>query len=197
MTLSQALSILSADLLRDPSYWVWSRANLTRLLNNSYIQLQSDLKWFLSSNVNSATISLIAWTQEYSLPADFLTVDQVNYQDLPLDRIEKKDIDNAEWTPDSYYLFGWSIWFYPKPTESWSVKLFYDSSLSELALDADTILTPKVFDYCILYLSASNAFKQVMKLDQSAIYEQEYYKELNKGKVLVVQDLNIDYHPWQ
>jgi hypothetical protein len=36
-----------------------------------------------------------------------------------------------------------------------------------------------------------------MKLDQSAIYEQEYYKELNKGKVLVVQDLNIDYHPWQ
>lgn len=195
MTLSQALSILSADLLRDPSYWVWSRANLTRLINNSYIQLQSDLKWFLSSNVNSATISLIAWTQEYSLPADFLTVDQVNYQDLPLDRIEKKDIDSAEWTPDSYYLFGWSIWFYPKPSESGLVKLFYDSSLSELVLDADDILTPKAFDYCILYLSAANAFKQVMKLDQSAMYEQEYYKELNKGKVLVVQDLNIDYHP--
>lgn len=197
MTLSQALSILSADLLRDPSYWVWSRANLTRLLNNSYTQLQSDLKWFLSSDINSATISLIAWTQEYSLPANFLTVDQVNYQDLPLNRIEKKDIDAAGWIPDSYYLFGWSIWFYPKPVESGSAKLFYDSSLSELALDADPILTPSSFDYCILYMAASSAFKQVMKLDQSAMYEQEYYKELNKGKVLVVQDLNIDYHPWQ
>lgn len=197
MTLSQTLSIISADLLRDPSYWVWSRANLTRLINKSYETLQADLKWFLSNTTKTATISLIVWTQEYSLPTDFLTVKSIIFNDRELTRTEKDKTTDDQWTPWEYYLFGWYIGFYPNPWETGTVTLYYENKLDSLSLDADTFDTPNCFDYAIMYLTASAAFKQVAKFEQAAVNEQEYYKELNKGKLLVVQDLNIDYHPRQ
>lgn len=196
MQLSQALSILSADILRDPSYWVWSRANLTRLINKSYTSTQASLKGFLPLQESKATVSFIAGTQEYSLPADLGTIDSVIYDNRKMDKTSIEDIDDSEWTPSEYYIRGSVIGFYPKPQTTGTATIYYDARFDDLAVDSDTFSTPDQFDYAILYLAAAHALRQQTEFEKATVWEAEHYKEINNGLLLALRDYNYDYHYW-
>jgi len=154
---------------------------------------------FIATSEKSANISLIAWTAEYSLPSDYLSMDSVrivdwlNYSD-ELDLITKGDALGQSWWSNSYYIYGGLIGFYPTAINTDTVRILYNAKLDDLS-DVQDTLTPVEANEAIKYLTVSMCFKQVAKFDNAQIYEQEYFKQINKVKVLLFDDENFEYMP--
>jgi len=199
MTLTELVTQISADILRDPSNRVWSLLNLRRQINLAYQTLQSDLIGFIATSEKSANISLIPWTAEYSLPSDYLSTESVriinwlNYS-YELDLISKSDTSGQSWWSNAYYIYGGLIGFYPIAIKSETAQMLYNAKLPDLSDSQDTA-TPVEANEAIKYLTAAICFKQVAKFDNAQMYEQEYFKQINRIKVLLFGDANFDYMP--
>ena len=193
MTKSEFISQISQDLLTDPSNRIWTTTNVLRELNRSYSTLQSDMRWFLPSQEKTTTVTLIAGTQEYSLPSNYQSTISLSW-DYPLKQIQKEDVITATGTPTSYYIYAWSLWVYPTPTQAQTLTLLYEASQPDIA-DWQDSTTPTICDMAIKYLTASSLLKQKAKFDMAQIFEWEYYKEINRCKVSLFDSKAIELYP--
>ena len=193
MTKSEFISQISQDLLTDPSNRIRTTTNILRELNRSYSTLQSDMRWFLPSQEKSTTVTLIAGTQEYSLPSNYQSTISL-YWDYPLKQIQKEDTMTSTGSPTSYYVYAWSLWVYPIPTEAKTLTLLYEASQPDIS-DSQASTTPSMCDMAIKYLTASSLLKQKAKFDMAQVYEWEYYKEINRCKVSLFDCKSIELYP--
>lgn len=132
-----------------------SDAELTSLINSSAAELYDLLIGVYEDyKISSSTVSVVANTDTYTLPADFYKLRGV---DLVLDSLGNavtlKPFNFSErnaymFTPTwnvvglaylRYHMQGNSIRFVPVPNTTASVKLWYIPAITRLVIDADTL----------------------------------------------------------
>ena len=193
LELRQAIS----DITRDPNNRVRPSATVDRAINKAYKTVQQELESMIDDTNKTSTISIIAWTTEYSLPASFLVLQTARINTTALFRTAKKKIVELEETtstgsPICYYLQGGNIWLYPIPNQSDTLTLEYTGILDDITTVEDAV-TPSVLDYAIVYKASALLFLQVQKINESQIRENEYNKEIMHCRYTLRWDENLNY----
>jgi len=196
-TLLSLRSTVSSNLLRDPNNKIRPVAFVDSAINNAYIRTQQDCLDMYEDWEKQTTISSIPWTQEYTLPSDFLRLQLIRFDWSTLQRTTKKEIKEKNelmtwWIPTYYYIYQGKIWLFPVPDKGWTVDIEYTSQLPTITVDQDS-LNPWYLDMAICYYAASECSDQVGKYDQSAIYRQRYKEEVNNAMLFLVWDANLYY----
>lgn len=188
---------LVADVTRDPNNRIRPLATVDRAINSAYQTIQQELENFIDTTNATQTISIIPWTAEYTLPSLFLKLQTVTYNNIALFRTErKKIIENGTITstgsPIYYYIKGNEIWLYPIPQEAGTISIEYTALLPTITTSIDS-QAPELLDQAIAYKAATILFKQVQKLQEAQVREQEYQNEINLARLSLLKDENLTY----
>lgn len=193
---------LVADVTRDPNNRIRPTATVDRAINSAYMTIQQELENFIDATNATQTINIIPWTQEYTLPSLFLKLQTVTFNNIALFRTErKKIIENGTITstgsPIYYYIKGNEIWLYPIPQEAGTISIEYTALLPTITTSEDS-QAPELLDQAIAYKAATILFKQVQKLAEAQVREQEYQQEINLARLSLLKDENLTYRKvWQ
>lgn len=188
---------LVTDITRDPNNRIWNLATVDRAINSAYQTVQQELENFIDETNATQTISTTASTQEYTLPSLFLKLQSVTNDGNALFRTEKKKIiENGNITttgsPIYYYIRGNEIWLYPTPTTAWTLSIDYTALLPTITDSVDSE-APELLDQAIANKAAVTLFKQVQKLAEAQVREQEYQNEINLARLSLLKDENLTY----
>lgn len=192
-TLRQIVS----DTTRDRNNKIRPIDIVDRAINNAYMTVQQELENFIDTTNATQTINIIAWTQEYTLPSLFLKLQTVTFNNIALFRAErKKIIENGTVTstgsPIYYYIKGNEIWLYPIPNISWTLSVEYTALLPTITTSEDS-QAPELLDQAIAYKAVVILFKQVQKIQEAQVREQEYQQEINLARLSLLKDENLTY----
>lgn len=108
--ISQLLTQLNEDYLRDSSYKVRNQNSQTRAIQKGYKQVQADLQREQPENESNTSITAVIGTQSYTLPTDFTRIALVRFNGNVLRETSQKIIKMqyetmTSGTPDTYYLY--------------------------------------------------------------------------------------------
>ena len=196
---------LVTDVTRDPNNRIFPIAIVDRAINSAYMTIQQELENFIDATNATQTITIIPWTQEYTLPSLFLKLQTVTYNNIALFRTErKKIIENGTITttgsPIYYYIKGNEIWLYPTPQEAGTASIEYTALLPTITTSIDSE-APELLDQAIAYKAVTILFKQIGKPERE-LWEQEYQGEINMARLSLLKDENLTYrkvwteYPW-
>ena len=154
-TRSQIRTKLRTELSVDPNGKAWSDSVLNWFINSAYFQLQKDWDFNWRENDANTTFSTVVWTQEYSLPSDFIRANLVRYNGTQLYVTDKIDLKREIQTfqngiPSRYYLYWSYIWFDVLPSEVKTIDFDYKKSLATLDDDTDSSAFSSNFDDCLV-----------------------------------------------
>lgn len=193
---------LVADVTRDPNNRIRPLATVDRAINSAYMTIQQELENFIDTTNATQTITIIPWIQEYTLPSLFLKLQTVTFNNIALFRTErKKIIENGTITstggPIYYYIKGNEIWLYPTPQEAGTASIEYTALLPTITTSEDS-QAPELLDQAIAYKAVVILFKQVQKIQEAQVREQEYQQEINMARLSLLKDENLTYRKvWQ
>lgn len=196
---------LVTDITRDPNNRIFPIAIVDRAINSAYMTIQQELENFIDATNATQTITIIPWTQEYTLPSLFLKLQTVTYNNIALFRTErKKIIENgtiaSTGSPIYYYIKGNEIWLYPTPQEAGTASIEYTALLPTITTSIDSE-APELLDQAIAYKAVTILFKQIGKPERE-LWEQEYQSEINMARLSLLKDENLTYrkvgteYPW-
>ena len=196
---------LVTDVTRDPNNRIRPIAIVDRAINSAYMTIQQELENFIDATNATQTITIIPWTQEYTLPSLFLKLQTVTYNNIALFRTErKKIIENgtiaSTGSPIYYYIKGNEIWLYPTPQEAGTASIEYTALLPTITTSIDSE-APELLDSAIAYKAVVILFKQIGKPERE-LWEQEYQSEINMARLSLLKDENLTYrkvgteYPW-
>lgn len=196
---------LVTDVTRDPNNRIFPIAIVDRAINSAYMTIQQELENFIDATNATQTITIIPWTQEYTLPSLFLKLQTVTYNNIALFRTErKKIIENgtiaSTGSPIYYYIKGNEIWLYPTPQEAGTASIEYTALLPTITTSIDSE-APELLDQAIAYKAVTILFKQIGKPERE-LWEQEYQSEINMARLSLLKDENLTYrkvwteYPW-
>lgn len=196
---------LVTDITRDPNNRIFPIAIVDRAINSAYMTIQQELENFIDATNATQTITIIPWTQEYTLPSLFLKLQTVTYNNIALFRTErKKIIENGTiattGSPIYYYIKGNEIWLYPTPQEAGTASIEYTALLPTITTSIDSE-APELLDSAIAYKAVVILFKQIGKPERE-LWEQEYQSEINMARLSLLKDENLTYrkvwteYPW-
>jgi len=168
---------------------------ITAWLNEGYLALAEAAKIEAST-----TLNLVAGTDLYSLPADFVSLKGIQIGDKWLEWIDEKDIIDLTGEPSYYYLRQGQIGIYPKPAENSTATLFYYKYPAKMVNGTDTPVSqiPERYHYAIVEYALSKAQAADRKYDRAAYHERQFlaakgdlmaqigYAQGFRGKVRVV-----------
>lgn len=188
---------LVADVTRDPNNRIRPLATVDRAINSAYMTIQQELENFIDTTNATQTITIIPWTAEYTLPSLFLKLQTVTFNNIALFRTErKKIIENGTITstgsPIYYYIKGNEIWLYPIPQEAGTISIEYTTLLPTITTSEDS-QAPELLDQAIAYKAVTILFKQVQKLQEAQVRDQEYQNEINLARLSLLKDENLTY----
>ncbi len=186
-----------ADSVRDPNNRIRSTSVVDRAINKAYLLVQQDLEGFIDDTLTSTTISVVAGTQEYSLPANFLTLQTAQLANVTLYQTTKQQLINADLyantgTPQSYYIRWANIGLYPSPIASGTLTINYVATLPTITTSIDSE-NPTLLDAAIVYRTCAILFRQVQKFQEANLWEIEAIKETDKARYSLRQDDNLQY----
>lgn len=192
---------ISVDVLKDPNNRIWSTASLDRAINIARNKIQADMPNLFAGTDGSTTIAWLASTETYSLPSDFLIAQRVKWNNVPLGRLTKKQVDQiypqqASWVPTNYYVYGTNIGMFPVPGSAGTITLAYTKLLPAITESQDS-QNPTYLDRAISCLAWSICYAQVYKTDLANYWESQYMKEVTQYKLFATGDENLtfDLHP--
>ena len=164
------------------------RADGLSYLNEGVAVLKTKLN--LSNREYNATVetslSIVADTQEYSLPSDFSkllyikTLSDVDEGGYILDMISIRDIPGYTGESTMYYLRGTKIGFVPTPTASTTFKYRYLTKAGRLTLNSDLLDMPDNGTYIIKDYMLYRAHQKLMNHQVAASYKAAYEDGVNK-----------------
>jgi hypothetical protein len=167
------------------------RSDALSWLNEGVSVMKTKLN--LSNREYTATaetsLSIVADTQEYTLPTDFSkliyikTNEDIDEGGYVIDFISLRDVPEylGSGTQDTrYYLRGLKIGFVPTPTTSTTFKYRYLTKASRLTLNSDILDMPDNGAYIIKDLMLYRAHQKLMNHQVAAGYKASYEDGLNK-----------------
>lgn len=183
-TIGTLLTQMNEDYLRDQRYKIWNQNSQTRAIQKWYTQVQADLGWEQPENEMTQSISVVIWTQAYSLASDFVRISLVRFNGDYLWETSQKAIKMQyetmqSGTPDSYYLYGWQIYLHPIPNLSWTVDIDYFWSATEIA-DWQPSTLPEAFNDAICLWATYKLMTWVGKWELWAQFRGDYMAEIMK-----------------
>lgn len=186
-----------ADCVRDPNNRIRSTSVVDRAINKAYLLVQQDLEGFIDDTVTSTTISVIANTQEYALPANFLTLQTAQLANVTLYQTTKQQLINANLfgntgTPQSYYIRWANIGLYPSPIASGTLTINYVATLPTITTSIDSE-NPTMLDDAIVYRATAILYRQVQKFQEANLWEVEAIKEIDKARYSLRKDDNLQF----
>ncbi len=196
VTLRQIVS----DTTRDRNNKIRPIDIVDRAINNAYMTVQQELENFIDATNDNTTITTIAGVQEYTLPSLFLKLQSITFNGNALFRTErKKIIENGTITstgsPIYYYIKGNEIWLYPTPQEAGTASIEYTALLPTITTSEDS-QAPELLDQAIAYKAVVILFKQVQKIQEAQVREQEYQQEINLARLSLLKDENLEFRKW-
>lgn len=196
-TLTTLRSTVSSNLLRDPNNKIRPVSFVDLAINNAYTRIQQDCLDMYEDGDKNTTQSTTIWTQEYTLPSDFLRLQLARFNGAPLARTTKREIKEmystmTQWQPTYYYLVNGKIWLFPVPESIGTLDIDYTWQLPTIATDQDS-LNPIYLDMAIAYYAAAECMDQVSKYDQANIYRNKYQQEVDKSMLFMVQDISLSF----
>ncbi len=194
-TLADIRTLVSNDILRDAHNRVWTLSILDRAINQAYKRVQQDMYWMLDGDM-ATTINITTGVQNYDLPVDTNFIERVVYNDTQnreLTRIDRTETDAEVALPRQYFIENKQIWLYPVPSTNGSITIMYSWMFPTLTVITDELLTIQELDRTIASLASSILLKQVMRLDQSQVREQEYLVGIAKAKMTMLRDANLTF----
>lgn len=157
-SLSSYKSQLNDEVKIDKNDKLWSPEVKNQFLNQAYFQVQKDMNFKTRQNQAPAyPIAVVAGTQEYVLPADFIRTQLVTCNGLKIYAIDfidlkAQNLGTAQGLPYNYYLYGGNIGFYPIPTNA-DIELYYLKKLPVMTSVQDGVL-PVDFDIAVVKYAA-------------------------------------------
>lgn len=192
-------STLSNDLLRDPNNRIRSIDTIDRSINVAYQKMQQDLLDMYEDGEQDTTITTSSGVVWYTLPSDFLKIKIVTNNTQPLVRTTRKELQSqwydltTLWQPQQYYLYQWELRLYPVPDSAYTISVDYTWLLPTITTVQDS-LNPSYLDRALCYLSASECYKIVMRVDQAQVWESEYEKAKNSAMLFMIADENLNFY---
>ncbi len=188
---------LVADVTRDPNNRIRPLATVDRAINSAYTTIQQELENFIDTTNETYTTTTIAWQQEYTLPTNFLKLQTVVYNWIALLRTTKKKIvetdqNTTTGSPIYYYIHGGNLWLYPTPNQAQTITLTSTVTLATIT-DTEDSQAPELLDWAIAYKAVAILFKQVQKIQEAQVREQEYQSEINMARLSLLKDENLTY----
>jgi hypothetical protein len=175
LTLADLKAMVWDLLLTDSSDPKWTAALVTRLLN------RANDEWVTKTHAieTSAAVTIVAGTDEYALPTDFLKDVALFFGNEPLERQDfrnRPEIDATnDGTPTLYYVWAGKLYIYPGPVAVKSCTLYYLGMPTAMAEDADTPgWDPAPFHQALAFHAASTAKKAEGDLALSQTYLGDY-----------------------
>lgn len=148
----------------DPNGKIWSDAVIDAYINRAYTQIQKDWQYKRRENIEDIIFNTVAWTQEYSLPTDYIALNLVRYNNQYLTetnkitlKMENQNNPMVSWTPYQYYLYGNNIGLYPIPNSTGTIDLEYLKKLPKITTSEDSQF-PEEFDDAICAYAKYIAF---------------------------------------
>lgn len=193
-TLLDIRTLTSNDILRDAHNRVWTFSILDRAINQAYKRVQQDMYWMLDGDMVT-TINTTANVQNYNLPDEINFIEKVTLTEWnkKLDRTTRTETGVEVGSPREYFVENKQIWLYPVPTTNGAITIMYSWMFPALSLLTDELLTIPELDRAIASLASSILLKQVMRLDQAQVREQEYMVWISKAKMTTIRDLNLSF----
>jgi hypothetical protein len=159
-----------------------------------------------SAIINKQNYSVVTPTQNYALPDDFYKVmgvywNQANYR-YSLDRTDFHGLGSGSFldagilnsgNPYLYALVGNQIYFYPYPTSTSTIELWYFPAYVRLVLDADTVDYPIVNGW-EQFIVLTAVIKAKMKAEDDVQAELAEKKEL-KERIIQMAQARDNFNP--
>lgn len=195
--ISELRTQISTHLLRDPNNRIRPQYMVDSAINTAYINLQQDLFDMIPATEQTTTIVVTAGIFEYTLPSDFKHAQRVWYTSTgnpkALEPINYENIDTStSWTPEYYYIRNSKIWLYPKPLENGSLSIPYIRYLPTIS-DTQEALIPTQLDRALIIWAGVILLKSVNKLNEAAVYTNEYQWLISQYTLSLLQNTNLYY----
>lgn len=168
---------------------VWSDNVLNSYIQQAYLKLQQDAKFSIRECDWYTQLTITNWLSP--LPSDFMILDDICYNWVSLNRIEKKDLLSMTDTPSMYYIFWNNFWF---NSATWIVDLYYRKKLPTLSASQDTVVSEDYDDAIVTYVKYL-CFMSVGKEQEAMMHLQDY--ERLKASLLstyLLYDTNIRWN---
>jgi len=180
-TRSQLRGKFRTEIKIDPNGKVWSDSVANQFINSAYFQVQKDWNFKWRANDGNYTVSLVSWTQEYTLPTGFIRTDLVRYNgsDLyPTDKVTLKQRYQSfvNGTPSQYYLYGSFIGLDVIPNVTGTLDIDYRKQLTAFTADADVSGFPEDMDDLMIKYASYLAWSTAKGNEQTAQIKLQDYK---------------------
>jgi len=209
-TVQQQADNVRTRFKKDPSATIISEATVVRFLNEAQDMIEASV--LLPKAQSSATIDLVANTQEYSLASNIIMLNLVRHTDnnwvlkqRPINQIMQR-FSNSTGTPQEYYVWGGVIGFHPTPSanDTAGVKYWYTKTLPKLVLsgavtgEVTTSEVPEEFHWVLERGAEMFCHEMVDDADRQRIAERRFEEgiELIKKKYSsFTQDFDTEIYP--
>ena len=157
---------------------------------------QNELAREILALKNSASVTCVATTQEYALPADFHKAIQMKVDGVVLRYISEEDTeklfsDTADSGAPYYYYIDRdndTYGFYPVPDSAYTGTFRYFKTPTALSNDTDTPDFPAAYHDALVLGTASRVFQQMQKYEESVLYLKQYNDYVAK----IMNDMGSD-----
>ena len=182
-TLTQYISRLNEDYLRDPKNRIWNVWAKERAVNKWYTKVQQELWWNADSSEQYDTRNAVAGSELYDLPDDFVRLSLVRYDNDELIRTTRKAVREFDetpqrWEPHWYYIYNGKLGLYPIPDSNKQIDLYYYES--NVLSDTQASELPAYCDDAITLWAAYKLFLWVRDQQSAFMFRQDFEEEIKQ-----------------
>ena len=174
-------TLLNTEIKIDPNNKIWSESAKNNYIDSAYFQLQKDWNFEWRENDANNTQSTVVWTQEYTLPTDFIRTELVRYNWTEIHprsktQLKRENATFVSWTPSRYYLYSSNIWFDVLPNAVLTLDIDYRKKLTKFTADTDSSEFPEDFDDAIVKYAAYLAWSSPRGNEQTSRAKLQEYQ---------------------
>lgn len=144
----------------------YSNDELYGLIYEAQLEIQQET---LITDSTDSSITTVAGTRTYAFPTDFIFIDRVEYNGIPLDKIDF-DVDDqitgdrpdttGTGTPQYFFTHNDLIYLRNVPDDAQTLKVYGNKQPSDITAGTDSLLVPTMFHYILIdYVTSEMAYK--------------------------------------
>jgi len=143
----------------------------------------------------SSTASTVSGTQTYALPSDCIAIRRITFDGIKLFPIDFIELDESEMdetgstgSPTNYYIWNDTLYLYPIPGGSGTLKIFYYKAPATIDASDDTLETKEVYDDAIVCYMTYLALIKDSESDLSNLDKADYMMGECNAKIMSIKN---------